>query len=85
MTQLIHVLYDYALECQLERFLDDPPQHLAGTAAGARQYAALKKRLDEDGQQYLEEYAEEVQTKHAMEQEALFRAGLSMGMALSRL
>ena len=85
MNQLIHILYDYALENQLSNFLDDPSQHLSDTASGARQYAELKKRLDKDGQQYLEDYTEEMQTKHTMEQEALFRAGLPIGMALSRL
>lgn len=85
MTELMRILYDYALERQMDLYLDDLTQYRESGIVTDQQYAALQKQLDEPGRQRLENYTDDLRTKHSMELEAMFYAGLSLGQKLSRL
>lgn len=85
MPELIRILYDYAFERQMTFYLDDLTQYHESDVITDRQYAALQKLLDETGRQQLENYTDDLRTKHSMELEAMFHAGLAMGQKLTRL
>ena len=85
MTELIRILYDYAFEHQLDYYLDDQTQYRESEIITDRQYTDLQKLLGRDGQQRLDDYTGDLRTKHNMELEAMFRAGLALGQELSRL
>lgn len=85
MTELIRILYDYAFERQMTFYLDDLNQYHESDVITDRQYAGLQKLLDEAGRQQLENYTDDLRTKHSMELEAMFHAGLSLGQKLAQL
>lgn len=85
MTELIRILYDYAFERQMTYYLDDLTQYHESDVITDRQYAGLQKLLDEAGRQQLENYTDDLRTKHSMELEAMFHAGLSLGQKLAQL
>ena len=85
MTELIRILYDYAFERQMPYYLDDEVQYHESNIMSDQQYKDLQQLLGKDGQQRLEDYTDDLRTKHNMELEAMFRAGLALGQELSRL
>lgn len=85
MPELIRILYDYAFERQMDFYLDDLTQYHESDVIADRQYAGLQKLLDEAGRQQLEDYTDDLRTKHSMELEAMFHAGLSLGQKLAHL
>lgn len=85
MTELIRILYDYAFESQMHYFMNDMAQYHESDVMTDQQYASLQKLLDENGRQCLEDYTDDLRTKHSMEMEAMFHAGLSMGQKLAHL
>lgn len=85
MTELIRLLYDYAFERQMTFYLDDLTRYHESDVITDRQYAGLQKLLDEAGRQQLEDYTDDLRTKHSMELEAMFHAGLSLGQKLAQL
>ena len=85
MTELMRILYDYALERQMDHYLDDLTQYHESDVITDQQYAGLQKLLDEAGRQQLENYTDDLRAKHSMELEAMFHAGLSLGQKLAHL
>ena len=85
MTELMRILYDYALERQMDFYLDDLTQYRESGVVTDQQYAALQKLLGEPGRQRLEDYTDDLRFRHSMELEAMFHAGLALGQELTRL
>lgn len=84
MTHLEQILLEYAQENLV-------PAYLVGTSYQCSADAieqceiTLRQMLPENGRQRLEEYLTERLLLESMEQEAHFRAGLRIGMLISRL
>ncbi|MDE7221430.1 MAG: hypothetical protein K2O45_17755 [Oscillospiraceae bacterium] len=85
MNELVRILYDHAYEHRMPYYLDDESQYRESSIMIDRQYKDLQKMLTADGQQRLEDYAGEKSVLHDLELEAIFRAGISIGLELSRL
>jgi len=84
MTDLIHILYEYACKHRMRSYLDSEPQYRESGQMSGRQYRELQELLNEEGRQHLEDYRGEVKLMHDIELEAIFCAGLSLGQELSR-
>lgn len=86
MNDLLFVLYNIALERDMEtRFISDMSAYRDSKRMGDRAYERLLPLLDAAAQKELDIFLDERHTCESLERESLFAAGLSIGLALSRL
>ena len=85
-SPLARCLYDYALNNRLDgHFTDGEEEYLSCLIHSDKHLDRLTAMLDESARTELEDYVRERGIVESYHREALFSAGLSMGLALSRL
>ena len=85
MTDLFQALYLYANENRMVYPMEDRLQIRESSRISDRTKESLIARLSKEDQELLESYIKAEETIQLLEQEAVFRAGLSIGLELSRL
>lgn len=85
MDTLLRTLYDYAFEHRMARCLEEEPSYHECGATTERQLRELRGLLDTEGARRLEDYVDDMELLHTLKLEAMFQAGLSVGLELSRL
>ena len=85
MNTLLQALYTYTYENRMMYTKEDKLQYSESSRLAELAKKELKAMLSEDGQQRFEKYIEEEETKQLLELETMFRAGLAIGLELSRL
>lgn len=85
MTELMRILYDYASRYRLAGSMEDCEQYNESDKSAERNLKVLKETLNEQELERLENYLGEQQLIQALECEAMFCAGFSIGLELSRL
>lgn len=85
MTDLLKALYAYANENRMVYNREDRLQIKESNRVLDRLKQRLAEHMSEKDQELFESYIGEEELKECMEREAIFRAGLSIGLELSRL
>lgn len=85
MDMLLKTLYEYAYRHRMLFYLEDETQFHECEIMSERNRKELRRLLSEEGRAYLENYDGEQRLQRSLELEAMFRAGLSLGLELSRL
>ena len=85
MTEPMRILYDYASRYHLSGSMEDCEQHIENEKLAERSLKALQEALNEQERKHLENYLDGQRTVQSIELEAMFCAGFSIGMELSRL
>ena len=85
MTELMHILYDYASRYRLAGSMEDCEQYNESDKLAERNLKILQETLNEQELERLENYLGEQQVVQALECEAMFCAGFSIAQELSRL
>ena len=84
MTELMRILYDYASKYRLAGSMEDCEQYNENDKLAERSLKALQEALNEQELKQLENYLSELQIVRDIEHEAIFCAGFSIGLELSR-
>ena len=84
MTELMRILYDYASSYRLAGSMEDCEQYNESDKSAERSLKALQDALNEQELKKLQNYLDEQMTVQSLEREAIFRAGFSIGLELSR-
>lgn len=84
MNTLLRTLYDYAFEHRMPLCLEEEPSYRECGAATERQLRELRRLLDGEGARRLEDYVDDMELLYTLKLEAMFQAGLSVGLELSR-
>lgn len=85
MTDLLQALYTYAHENRMAYPSEDRMQMMESNRVSARTKQLLMEHLSEEDRELLENYIGEEELMQLLDLEAVFRAGLSIGLELSRL
>ncbi len=86
MNDLILALYNFAAERDMEtRFITDVAEYRSGKNMSDRAYDKLLPMLDKAAEEQLDLFLDERLGYENLERESIFTAGLSIGLALSRL
>lgn len=86
MDDLLHALYHFAMARDMEtRFIPDLSAYRDSRRMSAQAGERLLPLLDAAAKKELDHFWDERLIYEAMERESIFAAGLSMGLALSRL
>ena len=85
MTTLLQALYTYTYENRMQYAQEDKLRYNESSRIAEQAKKELREMLSEEGQKRLEEYVEEEGTKQSLELKTMFRAGLSIGLELSRI
>ena len=85
MTDLLQLLCGYARDRRLPAYLAEIPQYQEIKSMARQNCDALRRLLSEEGRLRLENCAGEEEFLRGLELDAMFRAGLTMGLELSRL
>lgn len=85
MTELLQALYTYACENRMTYAPEDRAQLRESSRVLDRIKQRLTEHLSEKDQKLFENYIGEEKLLQDLELEAMFQAGLSMGLELSRL
>ncbi len=86
LSPLVDQLYAYALDKRLDgQFTDGEDEYLSCSLSADSSLDRLNKLLDETARKELAEYVRARDMVESYHRKALFSAGLSMGLALSRL
>ena len=85
MTELTRILYDYATRYKLCGSMEDCEQYKESTEIMERSMKKLREKLNDEEKQLLENYIDEQTLIQALDMESSFRAGLSIGLELSRM
>ncbi len=86
MNDLLFALYAFALERDMEtRFITSIAEYRDSKRVSDQAYERLLPLLDAAAERELERYWNERLIYEGMERESIFAAGLSIGLALSRL
>ena len=76
-------LYNFAMECRVERYLNGPEYHLNADYS-EKHLQWLREHLDREALTHLEDFYTMQEIKYAEWEAALFRAGFAMGVEVSR-
>ena len=82
---ILQILYDYAFEHRMARYLEESEAYHQGVAQTQQRQQNLLIQLNEEEVRRLRECLEDMERLHELKLEAMFRAGLSVGQELSRL
>ena len=85
MTEPMRILYDYASRYRLSGSMEDCEQHNENDKLAERSLKALQETLNEEERKQLEYYLSGQRTVQSIELEAMFCAGFSIALELSRL
>ena len=85
MTELLQILFDYALKQQSLFSLQGQQQYLESQSMCKRSYEKLHTLLSGEERKCLENYAGELEILHDLDMESIFCTGLAMGLELSRM
>lgn len=86
VKDLIHALYSFAMDRDMEpRFIPDLLAYRESKRMSERAGERLLSLLDANAKKELDRFWDERLICEGMERESIFAAGLSMGLALSRL
>ena len=85
MATLFQALYTYTYENRMQYTQEDKLQYSKSSRIAEQAKKELREMLSEEGRQRLEAYLEEEGTKQFLELKTMFRAGLSIGLELSRI
>lgn len=85
MTHLLKTLFTYAQENRIVYSRETKAQVRQSIQLTEQAEAELMEQLSEKGRQQLENYIQEEELLQCLELEAIFRAGLSIGLELARL
>ena len=85
MTELMRILYDYASRYRMSGSMEDCEQYTESTKTMERSLKALHELLSEKELQHFENYLDEQRMVQSIELEAMFCAGFSIALELSRL
>lgn len=83
MTDLLNTLYDYVLT-QSEAYLAVYPEYPDFCRRAAEKERSLRANLSQEEEQLLEDMLGELWLRHQAEQEAAFRAALTLCRELNR-
>ena len=84
MTEPMRILYDYATRYRLSGSMEDCEQHTENTKTMEHSLKALQEQLNEKELRQLENYLDGQRTVQSIELEAMFCAGFSIALELSR-
>lgn len=82
---ILQILYDYAFEHRMARYLEESEAYHQGVAQTQQRQQNLMIQLNAEEVRRLRECLEDMERLHELKLEAMFRAGLSVGQELSRL
>lgn len=85
MPELLQILYNYARNHRMLLTLEQETQYMDSSVVSEKEYRKLQQLLSEESRAHLENYNGERVLQHSIELESIFRAGLSIGLELSRL
>ena len=85
MNALLQALYTYTYENRMTYTKEEKLQYGESRQAAEQAQKDLLDMLPEKGRRPFEEYHTEVETQQLLELGSIFRAGLSIGLELSRL
>ena len=85
MTELLQAIYEYARQTQCLSSLEEEKLYQESREVCQRNYQTLCTTLPEKAFCCLQNYTGEMAFIHSLELEAMYRAGLSIGLELSRL
>ena len=85
MTELMQILYDYASSYRLAGSMADCEQFNESEKLAKSSLKDLQEALNEQELKKLQNYLGEQQILQDLEREAIFRAGFSIGLELSRV
>ena len=85
LKDIIDALSLYSSEYLIPGYLAETPDFRSQTDTASRQHAALQELLTPESQKLLEDFIAARDLSYFIELEANFRAGLVIGMHLSRL
>lgn len=84
MTDLMRTLYTYTQENLIPTYLANTRYRHYYAIAGQKE-SKLLELLPEEGKKFLDEYSDLLTNCHSIEMEVMFRAGVTVGLELSRL
>lgn len=85
LRDIIDALFLYSSESLIPDYLAETPDYRLQNTTAAHKHAALQELLTPEGQKLLEDFNTARDHSYFIELEANFRAGLVVGMHLSRL
>lgn len=84
MTDLMLALYEFATSRRMGGLMEDP-EYADFSRCAKLQEQKLRARLDDSGKRNLDDLLGELDLEHSVEQEAIFRAALSLSQELNGL
>lgn len=85
MSNLWEAIYRYALETLVERYIEYKQRYALNAALSEKKLAWLRDTLAQDARTALEDFHDMDLIARDLHDEALFRAGLAVGLELNRL
>ena len=83
MPDLMECLYHFAMEHRVDRYLNEPEYSL-NAGYGEERLQWLRRHLDGEALEQLEDFCRMQELERAEWEAALFRAGFAMGAELAR-
>ena len=84
MTTLMEILYSYAQDHEVEALLAQDDEYKESVRCTQKQEARLRALLDKASEDILNEFLDEQKLLQFKEEEAHFRAGFQIALALMR-
>lgn len=84
MTELMEILYSYAQDHEVEALLARDDEYKESVRCTRKQETRLRASLDKGSEDILNEFLGEQKLLQFKEEEAHFRAGFRMALALTR-